>query len=382
MKKLGGGSFKYFLIYFLRLGTFGFGGPAVLVNHMQNDLVDERHWIVKEDYQEGLAFAQLSPGPLAAQLAMYLGWIRAGRIGATLTGIAFILPSFLMVIGLAALYLNYGTLSWIQALFYSIGAAVIGIITKSAYQLTQKTLGKDLFLWVLFTISAGITIWTESELLWIFLASGIVAMLVKAPPSFFRKSVVPVLIPIGLITGLHGSASFGVLADLGLYFSKVGAVVFGSGLAIVPFLHGAVVQKFHWLNERQFLDAIAVGMITPGPVVITSAFIGYLVAGPLGAIAAAIGIFLPAYLFVIFMAPYYRRFAKNPQIKAFVGGVTSAAVGGIAGAAFVLGKRAIVDIPTALIGLITFLILVFTKRVPEPVLILLAGGVGLILKGT
>ncbi len=382
--------FSNFLLYFLRLGTFGFGGPVVLVNHMQSALVEELCWVSQEDYQEGLAFAKLSPGPLATQLAMYLGWLRAGKLGATLTGVAFVLPSFLMVVGFAALYLKYGAFQWIQSIFYSIGAAVIGIVAKSAYQLAQKTMGKDLLLWILFVLSAGVTVWTESEFLWIFFGSGLVCVSVKAPFNLFslvrlfrwrKKSSVPALIPFGLATGMTGEASLCTVLKLVVYFSKMGAVVFGSGLAIVPFLHAGVVRDFHWLSERQFLDAIAIGMITPGPLVITCSFIGYLVAGPIGAVGAALGIFFPAYLFVIILAPYYRRFAKNPQIKAFVGGLTSAAVGGITGAAFILGKKTIIDIPTAIVAGFVFFVLMLTKKIPEPLLILLAGGVGLILRG-
>src|SRR5262249_10090469 len=160
------------------------------------------------------------------------------------------------------------------------------------------------------------------------------------------------------------------------YFAEAGAFVFGSGLAIVPFLYGGVVERFHWLSERQFLDAVAVAMITPGPVVITVAFIGYLVAGLLGALLAAIGVFLPCYLFVIIPAPYFRRIAKNRQIKAFVDGVTAAATGAIAGAAFVLGRRAVVDIPTLLILASTYLVLDKAKKVPEPLVILAAGVIG------
>ena len=156
--------------------------------------------------------------------------------------------------------------------------------------------------------------------------------------------------------------------------------MFGSGLAIVPFLYGDVVGGFHWLNETQFLDAVAIAMITPGPVVITSGFIGYLVAGPFGAIAATVAVFLPPYLLVVFGAPYYRRFAKNRQVKAFVQGVTAAAVGAIAGAAIILSKRAVIDWPTALIAVVSLLLLVRLKKIPEPLLILGAGIVGMTVK--
>ena len=371
---------REFLLYFLRLGTLGFGGPIALAAHMQKDLVEERKWVSSQDYFEGLAFSQLSPGPLAAQLAMYLGWVRAGTLGATLVGLAFVLPSFLMVMALAALYVHYGSLPWIQGVFYGIGAAVIAIIARSAYKLVRTTLKKDWLLWFLFTALALTTAWKESEIVWLFLLCGAVSMFIKAPPQLnFSKPTVPAFVGVEkLFTGALGPATGATAGTLFLFFLKAGAFVFGSGLAIVPFLYGGVVGKFHWLTERQFLDAVAVAMITPGPVVITAGFIGYLVAGAIGAVLAAIAVFVPPYLIVIAGAPYYRRFAKNLQVKAFVQGVTAAAVGAIAGAVFILGRRSLIDLPTVSIAAVTFGLLSF-KKIPEPLLILGAGVAGLLL---
>ncbi len=371
------------LVYFVRLGTFGFGGPIALAGYMQRDLVEERRWISKQDYLDGLALAQLAPGPLAAQLAIYLGWVRARVLGATLVAAAFILPSFLMVLALSALYLRYGGLAWMQGLFYGIGAAVIAIIARSAVKLVRMTVARDRLLWGLFAGNALVTAWMETEVVWVFLLSGVIALVVKASPRWGKVSTTFAVAPwtYVLVSGLHGAAPGGTLIKILLFFAEAGAFVFGSGLAIVPFMHGGVVEKFQWLNERQFLDAVAVAMITPGPVVITVAFIGYLVAGPAGATVAAIGVFLPCYLFVIVPAPYYRRFAGNRSIKAFVDGVTAAATGAIAGAAFVLGRRAIVDAPTMLIFAVTLLLLTKVKKLPEPLVILASGIVGLAVKG-
>jgi chromate transporter len=368
-----------FLLYFLRLGTLGFGGPIALAGAMQRDLVEDRGWITREDYLEGLALAQLAPGPLAAQLAIYLGWTRFGVLGATLVAFAFTIPSFLMmVLALSALYLQYGGLSWMQGAFYGIGAAVIGIITRSAWKLVRSTLRADWLLWALSSISAIVTAWTESELLWLFLLAGVIAIFARgvAPKGMAATTAV---VPVWWITGLHGPPASGTLSKIFWYFAEAGAFVFGSGLAIVPFLHGGVVNQFGWLTERQFLDAVAVAMITPGPVVITVAFIGYLVAGPAGASLAALGVFLPCYLFVILPAPYFRKYANNPTIKAFVDGVTAAAIGAIAGAAFVLGKRAIIDIPTLLLGIAAYTVLWKARRIPEPLIILAAGLIGFVL---
>ena len=371
------------VFYFLRLGTFGFGGPIALAGHMQKDLVEERHWFSNDDYLEGLAFSQLSPGPLAAQLAMYLGWLRAGSLGATVVGIAFILPSFLMVVALAGLYVHFGSLSWIQGMFYGIGAAVIAIIVRSAIKLIRTTVRKDKVLWTIFGALAITTAWTESEIVWLFLLCGFLTMIVKAPPAFSaRPRALLSLNVLPLTIGIHGVAAAATVGALFFFFLKAGAFVFGSGLAIVPFLYGGVVAKFHWLTERQFVDAVAVAMITPGPVVITAGFIGYLVAGAIGAVAAALAVFAPPYLIVLFGAPYYRRFAQNRQVKAFVQGVTAAAVGAIAGAAYILARRSLVDVPTVMIAIVTLAVLMSTKKVPEPIIILLAGVVGVFLHGT
>ncbi|GDX83433.1 chromate resistance transporter [Deltaproteobacteria bacterium] len=370
-------SLRDFGAYFLKLGAVGFGGPIALVGYMQRDLVEDRKWVSAEDYKEGLALSQLAPGPLAAQLAIYLGWVKAGIPGATLVGLAFVIPSFLMVLALSAAYVRFGGLAWMQGAFYGVGAAVIAIIARSAWKLASATMGKAKLMWAIFGLSAAVTAVTETEMVWLFLVCGVLGAVAARPPS---PGVAVALFPWPLLfTGLHGPADGSVLWKIAWYFTEAGAFVFGSGLAIVPFLHGGVVNDFGWLTERQFVDAVAVAMITPGPVVITVGFIGYLVAGPAGAFVAAFATFLPAYLMVIGPAPYFRKYAKNVVIKGFVDGVTAAASGAIAGAAFVLGRRAIVDVPTALIALATLAALTWLKKAPEPILIVMAGVVGLAL---
>jgi chromate transporter len=369
--------------YFLTLGTYGFGGPIALAGYMQRDLVEQRRWFAKEEYIEGLALAQLAPGPLAAQLAIYLGWLRRGVLGATVVAAAFILPSFVMVLALSAIYVRFGGLPWMQSAFYGIGAAVIAIIARSALKLVKLTLARDLLLWSLFLASAVTTAWSESENVWLFLASGLIVLVVRRPPALPAATTAAALGPAALLAVVGGDGwapgAWPLLAKIALFFGQAGAFVFGSGLAIVPFMHGGVVNQFHWLTERQFLDAVAVAMITPGPVVITVAFVGYLVAGPLGASAASLGVFLPCYLFVILPAPYFRRIAGNLRVKAFVDGVTAAATGAIAGAAFVLGRRALVDLPAVALAAGTWLLFAKLKKVPEPVVILAAGALGLLL---
>jgi chromate transporter len=368
-------SLTQFVGYFLWLGTVGFGGPIALAGHMQQDLVDSRGWVRKEDYLEGLALAQLAPGPLAAQLAIYLGFIRAGVLGATAVGVAFVLPSFLMVLGLSAAYVRFGGLPWMQGVFYGIGAAVIGIIARSAFKLTKITLGNEKLLWGIFTVLAISTAWTSREIILLFLLGGVVNLLAKAFPNSLPARTTVLIFAPGTFAAFDANSP---LWKIFVYFAKAGMFVFGSGLAVVPFLYGGVVQGHHWLTDHQFVDAVAVAMITPGPVVITVAFIGYLVAGVAGAVAAALGIFLPVYLIVVLLAPSYKRWAKNPQLNAFVRGVTAAATGAIAGAVVVLARRSVHDLPTVLICAVSLAVL-FRWKIPEPILIVAAGIAGLVL---
>jgi chromate transporter len=371
--------------YFLYLGSLGFGGPAALLGYMQRDLVEQRRWFTLEEYKKSLVLSQLAPGPLAAQLAICLGFIHSRVWGATLIGLAFILPSYLMTVAIGMLYVRYGGLSWMQAVFYGVGATVIAIITRAAWKLNLTTNGRDRLLWTIGVVSAALTVVTESEAALVFLAAGVLVMVVEAPPAWLRRvrgapASLWAIAPLWLYQGLGEPVSSDVIWKLLAFFAKAGAFVFGSGLAIVPFLYGGVVQEYRWLNDQQFLDAVAVAMITPGPVVITVAFIGYLVAGQVGALVAAIGVFLPVYFFVIIPFPWFDRWSGNPQLRAFVNGVTAATTGAIAGACVVLARRAIFDIPTLLIGAAA-LVVVWRFKVPEPVLIAGGAAVGLLAFG-
>jgi chromate transporter len=370
-------SLKDLIIYFLKLGTWGFGGPVALVGYMHRDLVENKKWISEDDFKEGLALSQLAPGPLAAQLSIYLGYVHYRLLGATLVGIAFVLPSFLMVLGIGYAYTIYGGLPWMQAVFYGIGAAVIGIISIGSYKLTTKSIGKDKLLWLIFIVVAATTYITEQEIIWVILLAGFIMWFVNAPPIFFRST--NLIAPIALLEFFPAIAE-SKLWQIGWFFTKAGAFVFGSGLAIVPFLYGGVVKDYQWLNEQQFLDAVAVAMITPGPVVITVGFIGYLVAGVPGACVAALATFLPCYLFTVIPAPYFKKYGKHPAIKAFVDGVTAAAIGAIAGAVLVLSKRTLTDIPTIIIALSTIGLLVKFKKIQEPYIIIVAALTGILIK--
>jgi chromate transporter len=378
--------------YALRLGSFGFGGPVALVGYMHRDLVEDRKWISETEYKEGLTLAQLMPGPLAAQLAIYLGYVHYGVRGATLVGTAFVLPSFLMVLALGWVYVRFGGIGWMQAVFYGVGASVIGIISISAYKLTQKTLGKQRLLWAIYLASSIATIITENENILLFIGAGFLVLSTRIPWWRRQNSTAAgiAIQPIMLLASAKAPLSE-LLTQIAFFFTKAGAFVFGSGLAIVPFLYGGVVKEYGWLNDQEFLDAVAVAMITPGPVVITVGFIGYIVTGReggfgsgfLGASVAALATFLPCYLFTILPAPYFKKHGKRPGIVAFVEGVTAAAVGAIAGSCVVLARRTIFtndwnpEWPKIALLLITVAILLRFKKLPEPIVVLAAAIIGL-----
>ncbi|MBL0132811.1 MAG: chromate transporter [Chitinophagaceae bacterium] len=377
---------RQLIIYFLKLGTIGFGGPVALVGYMHRDLVEKRNWISEEDYKEGLALAQLAPGPLAAQLGIYLGFVHYRVLGATLCGLAFVIPSFIMVVLLGIVYKLFGGLPWMQAVFYGVGAAVIGIIIMSSYKLTLKSVGKikleslkqNWLLWLFYAAGILVTVITKSENVLLFITAGLIYMFIKAPPAWIKKPIAANSIFLG-ITGFW-QFEWNTLGKIGWFFTKAGAFVFGSGLAIVPFLHAGVVTENKWLTEQEFVDAVAVAMITPGPVVITVGFIGYLIAGFPGASVAALATFLPCYLFTVIPAPYFKKIAKNRSIKAFVDGITAAVVGALVGAVIVIATRSIIDMPTALIALASLLALIYIKKIQEPYVIAVAALIGVLIK--
>jgi chromate transporter len=387
--------FASFVRYFLGLGTWGFGGPIATVGYMQRDLVERRHWMTRADFVDGVALGQTMPGPLAAQVAMWVGFLRRGPFGALAVATAFIMPSFLLVLTVAAIYTRYSGLPIVQSLFYGIAPVVVAIIAVAAWKLARLTNKKDRRLWGISIILMLTTAISGAEIAYLFIAAGLLMLVWDAPPAWprLRRNRPPgpgtpptaaraLAAPAAVAAARHSwvilAASSGTLVALGLFFAKAGAFIFGSGLAIVPFLREGVVVQHHWLTSGQFLDAIAMGLITPGPVVITATFIGYLVGGLAGAIVATVAIFTPIYLGVVIPGRWFIRHRANKQVKAFVSGATAAAAGAIAGAVTVLARQAITDWKTALIGA-SALILLLKWKIKEPYLVALGAAAGIIL---
>jgi chromate transporter len=370
---------RSFLRYFLGLGTWGFGGPIATVGYMQRDLVGGRRWVAERDFLNGVALGQTMPGPLAAQVVMWVGYLQRGAFGALATAVAFILPSYLLVLAVAVLYVYFRGLETVQALFYGIAPAVMAVIAAAAVKLARLTNRLDVRLWSISAVIGVVTAVTGTEIALLFLGAGMVMVLWDAPPRFAPwQGRVSSIVPWPLLSLLGADTSGATLLALGVFFLKAGAFIFGSGLAIVPFLREGVVEQHHWLTERQFLDAVAMGLITPGPVVITATFIGYLGSGALGAIVATLAIFFPIYLGVVVPGRWFVRHQDRPAVQAFVKGATAAAAGAIAGATVVLTRGAVVDWPTAGIAAAA-LGFVLTFKNKEPVLVLLAAVAGLLL---
>jgi len=362
--------------YFLRLGCLGFGGPVALVGQMERELVDGKQWLTKEQMREAIAICQSLPGPLAIQVGVYVSYLRGGFWGAWAGGWAFILPNFLIVAALGALYVYLGDLQPITAIFYGVSPAVIALILHSCYRLAKLGM-EDWMQWAIAAVCLAVTVILQAEVALLFIGAGIVGILYYG--SLFKRTPRALSLTAPVLAQLVPSAtsSGSVLGKLLLFFLKAGSLTFGSGLVIVPFLEQGVVQQFGWLDQRQFLIAVAIGMISPGPVVITATFVGYLVAGFWGSLVSTIGIFLPSFLFVLIAAPLLARHRANPNVQGFVKGAYAAAIGTILGACILLGRIAIGDWLTALIGIVSLAIL-FRWKVSSPLLIAATAVVGLV----
>lgn len=369
--------------YFLRLGGLGFGGPIALVGYMQRDLVEERRWFSEREFQQALAVGQTMPGPLAAQVAMWFGYLHAGARGAVAVALPFVIPPFLIVTVIAVLYAEYQGLGWVHAVFLGVGPAVLAIIAIAAYKLARSTNKADPVLWGIAALLCAVTAIAGAEIVWLFLLAGAFGAIHygggwPGRDTSGLASVSPLAL-VATVKGLAWTGSGASAGSLGLFFLKAGAFTFGSGLAIVPFLHAGLVEDRAWLTEQQFVDAVAMGLITPGPVVIMATFAGYLVFGLAGAVIATVCVFLPALALVVLPGPFIRRHEEHPRLRGFIKGATAAAAGAIAGAAIVIAGDVIDRPASVLIGIVALGLLLQKKRkVSEPVLVAAAAGVGIL----
>ncbi len=366
------------VLYYLRLGTLGFGGPVALCGQMERELVQDRKWVTKEEMREAIAVCQSLPGPLAIQVGIFISYIRGGFWGAWAGGWAFILPNFVIVVALAALYVHFGGLSLVTAIFYGVSPAVIALILHSCYRLAKLGM-EDWLQWVIVAVCFVVTVTIQAEVALLFVGAGIVGVLYYG--SLFRaraaSSSLPLLALLPVSSTVAPTAQGSLLGKLLLFFLKAGSLTFGSGLVIVPFLEKGLVQQTGWLDERQFLVAVAMGMLSPGPVVITATFVGYVVAGFWGSVISTIGIFLPSFLLVLIVAPILIRYRSNSNVQGFVKGAYAAAIGTILGACVLLGRIAIGDWLTALVA-VGSLIVLFRWKVSNPLLVAATAIIGLI----
>jgi chromate transporter len=364
--------------YFLRLGLLGFGGPVALVGQMERELVAERKWLTKEQMREVIAVCQSLPGPLAIQVGIFISYLKGGQRGAWAGGWAFILPNFLIVAALGALYVHLEGLKPITSIFYGVSPAVIALILHSCYRLAKLGM-EDAVQWGLAAICFGVTVWLQAEVAVLFIGAGVFGILYYGTPIRRLRSGTSLVAAVPLAgSNTAGSvASTSAVGKLLLFFLKAGALTFGSGLVIVPFLQQGIVKEYGWLNEHDFLVAVAVGMISPGPVVITATFVGYLVSGFWGSLAATVGIFLPSFILVLVAAPLLARHRRNPNVQGFIKGAYAAAIGTILGASVLLGRIAIGDWFTAAVGLVVLVVL-FRWKVSNPLLISAAAAAGLV----
>ncbi len=369
------------VVYFLRLGALGFGGPVALANYIRRDFVETRSWLTAEEYENGLALAAACPGPLAYQLAVYCGYIRFGIVGGLAVAIAFGLAPFVIVITAAWLYVRFAGNWQLRALFYGIAPVVVALIVKACWNLGKRTLRSDRLAWLFAVAACAITVIVQREIALMFVTAGLIgtfvfarskaAVAASASPANGRARAM-VLAP------LAASGFSGTTAKLFLFFFKTGLLVFGSGLVIVPFLKTQVVDQYHWLGNREFLDSVAIGMISPGPVVITATFVGYLLNGIVGALAATIGIFSPPVLFTILATPILLRYYNHPRVAGFIRGVGVTVVGVLVGTTYLVGKEAIGDWLTLAIGICSLVVIVIGKKLPEPFVVLAGGAIGLL----
>jgi chromate transporter len=354
---------------FLRLGATAFGGPAAHIAMMEDEVVRRRGWLSRTQFLDLLGATNLIPGPNSTEMAIHVGYLRAGWAGLAVAGVCFIVPAALLVAVIAAVYVRFGTLPQAAALLYGMKPVVIAVVLHALWGLGRAAI-KSTRLAVIGVTAVALTASGVDELLVLALA-GAASMVTKRSIS---SAPAVVALPLATATAV---APFGLWA-LGLFFLKVGSVLFGSGYVLLAFLRADLVVRWGWLTEAQLLDATAVGQVTPGPVFTTATFIGYVLAGPLGALIATVGIFLPAFLFVALSGPLIPRLRQSPSAAALLDGVNVGSLALMAAVTWYLARTAVIDLPTAALAVASLLLLGW-RRASSAWLVLGGAAVGLVL---
>lgn len=383
---------------FGRLGFLGFGGPQAHIAMQNDEMVVRRQWLSQEQFSDGLAVCEMLPGPASTQMGIFLGYLRAGQLGALVAGIAFIAPAFLIVLTLSWVYFRFQALPQLTAVFLGISPVMIAVILGFCWKLGKKSV-RD-WIGIALAIAAGLAVgFVGISPLLVFMVAGLIGLWPYRP----RASAPPqsLWLPLGLTAGrplaqipteVLALSSFWGLDRISEYFwpllsffLKTGTFIFGGGLVIIPLLEFEVVDKLSWLTRTEFLNGIAIGQLSPGPVVLTAAFVGFKVAGVLGALVASVGIFAPSFFFIMAAAPVLLRLRQNPRVKAFLLGVRPAVLGAIAAAAIPLIQTAIIDQPAWWLSLATGVIAIGSLaalirwKTPTWQLVLVGGLIGLLL---
>ncbi|MCX6156910.1 MAG: chromate efflux transporter [Ignavibacteriota bacterium] len=377
--------------YFLYLGITGFGGPFAFIEYMRRDLVIKKKWMTLEEFKNYFGYAQIAPGPLAFQVAVYFAYFKKGFWAAVLTLIGLVIPSFSIVLIFSIFYKEFNDISYIVWGLYGIGPIIISIIFYSGFNLTRTVFTKDIFQYVLFFSAVAVSIFFKVHILILILSFAFIALTYYTLKEKFKSDKVN-SISVLAITAILSAINYvpvvlnqfidyvnNKLLDIALVFMKAGALTYGSGFVIIGVLRHDVVENFKWLTAKEFIDGIAFGQITPGPVVITSTFIGYMVSGIPGSVVATISVFLPTFIIVLILAQVIEKVKDNFYLKAAIKGANAAAIGAIITTAYFLSKDALIDYWTYGMFLSGIGILFYTKLKPY-YLIILSATAGIAIK--
>jgi len=338
---------KEIISYFLKIGLLGFGGPMAHIAMMDDELVEKRKWASKEEFLDGLAVCNMLPGPASTQLGIYIGYIRGGILGGILAGTSFILPAFIIITLLSYLYFNYGAIPQVKGILYGVNAVVIALISSSLYKMGKKSID-DLKGTLIFISSAIAVYLLKVNMIFVLIVGGILGVIIYYKKPNIKRNYM-IAVPFLAVDS--------TLIRLFAFFGKVGSFIYGGGLVIIPFIEQEVVERLGWMTQQEFLTGISFGQITPGPVVITSAFIGYKVFGFIGAFVATLAVFLPSFVFILIAAPYLKKIKNIPWVKAFLKGINAAVIGTILASILILIPNALIDIWTILIAIGGFIVL-------------------------